>query len=319
MNRDYTANCAICNGPGDPECPCEGDRLKIAIDQAEKKWIESWVAKTREWVTNNAINTITTIYNKKKEVRQARHLEYLQNLPYWPLYVESRGRPNLHPHIVADLQRRMADAQLDLKRGIDADWKECVVRYPQVLAHFYAQLSVKIPREADMPFTNPVNNGQPRAPPPPPQMIGFDQQHQRLQAQQQQAHQQQMAAQINRASTVQPVKKARRQSKVGSEFSSTGFDLDELARNLEGLGRSSTAMGRAKSGTPGPPPSATPGPRERLHRTGTGKKRESKEYAMPSGRGAAPSLVGGHAGIPPHVPVPPSWATGSNFDMGVRY
>jgi hypothetical protein len=47
MNRDYTANCAICNGPGDPECPCEGDRLKIAIDQAEKKWIESWVAKTR--------------------------------------------------------------------------------------------------------------------------------------------------------------------------------------------------------------------------------------------------------------------------------
>jgi hypothetical protein len=47
MNRDYTANCAICNGPGDPECPCEGDRLKIAIDQAEKKWIESWIGKTR--------------------------------------------------------------------------------------------------------------------------------------------------------------------------------------------------------------------------------------------------------------------------------
>ncbi|QDS73053.1 hypothetical protein FKW77_009604 [Venturia effusa] len=314
MNRDYTANCAICNGPGDPECPCEGDRLKIAIDQAEKKWIESWVAKTREWVTNNAINTITTIYNKKKEVRQARHMEYLQNLPYWPLYMESRGRPNLHPHIVADLQRRMADAQLDLKRGIDADWKECVVRYPQVLAHFYNQLSVKIPREAEMPFANAVNNGQPRAPPPPPQMIHFEQQQRQ---QQQQAHQQQMAAQISRASTVQPVKKARRQSKVGSEF--PGFDVDELARGLEALGRSNTAMGRAKSGTPGPPPSATPGPRERLHRSGTGKKRESKDYSMPGGRGAAPSVIGSHAGIPPHVPVPPSWATGSNFDMGVRY
>lgn len=245
-------------------------------------------------------------------------MEYLQNLPYWPLYMESRGRPNLHPQIVADLQRRIADAQLDLKRGIDADWKECVVRYPQVLAHFYGQLSVKIPREAEMPFSNPVNNGQPRAPPPPQNMVNFQQQQQQqqqaqLQAQQQQQlHQQQMAAQINRSSTVQP-KKARRASKA-SEF--TAFDVDELARGLESLGRSSTSMGRAKSGTPGPPTSATPGPR--LHKNGTGKKRESREFGMP-GRGATPSLVGGHGGIPPHVPVPPSWATGSTFDMGVRY
>jgi hypothetical protein len=54
MNREYTANCAICNGPGDPECPCEGDRLKMAIDQAEKKWIESWIAKTRYVFTSHS-------------------------------------------------------------------------------------------------------------------------------------------------------------------------------------------------------------------------------------------------------------------------
>lgn len=297
--------------------PVRDTNLSLPASGCETVHIDVILTVDREWVTNNAINTITTIYNKKKEVRQARHMEYLQNLPYWPLYMESRGRPNLHPHIVADLQRRIADAQLDLKRGIDADWKECVVRYPQVLAHFYGQLSVKIPREAEMPFSNPVNNGQPRAPPPAPQMINFQQQQQQqqqqLQAQQQQLQHQQMAAQINRASTVQPVKKARRQSKA-SDF--TAFDVDELARGLEGLGRSNTAMGRAKSGTPGPPPSATPGPR--LHRSGTGKKRESKDYVMP-GRGAPPSLVGGHGSIPPHVPVPPSWATGSTFDMGVRY
>lgn len=45
--RDFTASCAICGGPGDPECPCEGTRLKIAVEQAEKRWIETWVGKTR--------------------------------------------------------------------------------------------------------------------------------------------------------------------------------------------------------------------------------------------------------------------------------
>jgi hypothetical protein len=45
--RDYTASCAICGGPGDPECPCEGKRLEIAIEQAEKRWIEGWISKTR--------------------------------------------------------------------------------------------------------------------------------------------------------------------------------------------------------------------------------------------------------------------------------
>ena len=48
MDRpDLTANCAICGGPGEPECPCEGRRLEQAIDQAEKRWIETWIARTR--------------------------------------------------------------------------------------------------------------------------------------------------------------------------------------------------------------------------------------------------------------------------------
>jgi hypothetical protein len=47
MSREYTASCAVCGGPGEPECPCEGQRLQQCIDQAEKTWIESWVGKTR--------------------------------------------------------------------------------------------------------------------------------------------------------------------------------------------------------------------------------------------------------------------------------
>ena len=45
--REITANCAVCNGPGDPECPCESTALKKAVSQAEQRWIESWMAMIR--------------------------------------------------------------------------------------------------------------------------------------------------------------------------------------------------------------------------------------------------------------------------------
>lgn len=45
--RDYIPNCAICGRPGEPECPCEGERLELCVNAAEKRWIESWVTKIR--------------------------------------------------------------------------------------------------------------------------------------------------------------------------------------------------------------------------------------------------------------------------------
>jgi hypothetical protein len=241
----------------------------------------------REWATNNAINTITTIYNKKKEMRKIRYQEYLQQLPYWPIYEQYRGRPPLHPHLVAELQRRIAEADLDLKRDIDADWKACVVRYPEVLNHFYSQINVALPRQVETPFTNSLN-APPRPPAPNPQS-------------------QQLAQTINRGmSATAPPKKQRRSSKISTERDN--FDdglLDHLTNQLAGLQRVSTGSSR-KSSTPAPPnlPHApTPGPRAQRP---SGKRRESKEYVV-SGRGQAP----------PHVPQPPNWhAPRGTFDMG---
>jgi len=45
--RNYVPSCAVCGGPSDPECPCEGERLRLCIDAAEKRWIESWITKIR--------------------------------------------------------------------------------------------------------------------------------------------------------------------------------------------------------------------------------------------------------------------------------
>ena len=228
--------------------------------------------KSSEWVTNNAINYITTAFEKKKEVRKARYFEYLRSLPYWQIYEQHRGRPPLHPHLVADLQRRMAQADMELKRSIDGDWKACVVRYPEVLTHFYSQVKISMPREVDTPFGSSVAGGPA---PRPPSVVNS---------------QAQAAQSINRSATAPP-KKQRRSSKAPDVDSNV---LALLTSQLEALGghmnRPANNIGRAKTSTPAPPQVPTPG--SRSQRRG-GKRRESKEYT--SQRNFAP----------PHVPNPP--------------
>jgi hypothetical protein len=48
MDRStYEASCAICGARAELECHCENDRLSVAIDQAEQKWLTNWTNKTR--------------------------------------------------------------------------------------------------------------------------------------------------------------------------------------------------------------------------------------------------------------------------------
>jgi hypothetical protein len=35
---DVEANCAICGAPPYPECPHEGQRLELAMNQAQQRW-----------------------------------------------------------------------------------------------------------------------------------------------------------------------------------------------------------------------------------------------------------------------------------------
>jgi hypothetical protein len=237
-------------------------------------------------VTNNAINTITTIYNKKKEMRKAQYIDYLHSLPYWPIYEQYRGRPPLHPHLVAQLQRQIADADADLKRGIDADWKSCVVRYPEVLNHFYTQVNVVMPRQVEPPFANPPTQPTTRAPSVNPQA---------------QAARQHQAAQIMRSSTAPP-KKQRRSSKV--EGQGGGFDHDIFAQINSQLASLARQPSHSKAGRASPQPAASNAPRSQ--RPG-GKRRESKEFVVAAGRTSF---------APPHVPQPPSYHGGGSIYEG---
>jgi hypothetical protein len=234
-------------------------------------------------VTNNAINTITTLYNKKKELRKGQYIDHLRSLPYWPIYEQYRGRPPLHPHLVAQLQRQIADADAELKRGIDADWKSCVVRYPEVLAHFYGQINPAIPRNVEMPF---AGNPQPatRAPSVNPQA---------------QAARQQQGAQISRSSTAPP-RKPRRSSKI--EGQGGGLDEDvfaQLQSQLASLGRQPSHSTKAGRGSPQPAGNGAP----RASRPG-GKRRDSRDFSV---NGARYSVA------PPQVPQPPSFHGGTSM------
>ena len=203
------------------------------------------------------------------------------NIPYFPMYQQHRGRPPLDPRIIMDIQRNLHAAEMRLRQGIDQDWKQCVVRYPEVLTHYYNQVQMQIPAQAPPPFAQALaGGGQPRPPsvvnPPPPQsMVGMN---------------------VQRSATAPPKKnnRERRSSKVNLD--PNGMDGDVMAllnsklAGIQGLGRSGTT-GRNKTATPAPQ-SSTPAPM----RSGRpmNKRRESKEYNsafMPP--------------PPPQVPQPP--------------
>jgi hypothetical protein len=57
------------------------------------------------------------------------------------------GSPPLHPVALHQLQTQIADANAQLKRGIDADWRASVMRYPEVLDYFYGLVELRLPND----------------------------------------------------------------------------------------------------------------------------------------------------------------------------
>ncbi|KAF1992119.1 hypothetical protein K402DRAFT_306600, partial [Aulographum hederae CBS 113979] len=141
--------CAMCAGHGDPDtgdCMCETKALEQAIAQAEKRWVESWMARIRDWVQHRAVTHVTTQFETLKAQRLQAHKTYLWSIPNFEAWMRYQRRPPLHPYALQQLQRQIADADARLKRGIDADWKTCVIKYPEVLDYFYNQVQVQLPR-----------------------------------------------------------------------------------------------------------------------------------------------------------------------------
>jgi hypothetical protein len=66
------------------------------------------------------------------------------------------GHPPIPQPYIVQLQNQIAEAHRELKRGIDADWRASVLRYPVVLDYFYSLVQLRIPDPEDPRVVNPA-------------------------------------------------------------------------------------------------------------------------------------------------------------------
>lgn len=82
-----------------------------------------------------------------KDARLQSHAAYIRSLPYYNYYEEFNGHPPLHPHLVQTLSLQIAEADYQLRCELDSDWRSCVIRYPDVLAHYFSIVKVTLPQD----------------------------------------------------------------------------------------------------------------------------------------------------------------------------
>jgi hypothetical protein len=86
-----------------------------------------------------------------KEARLATYVAELKAIPFYNIYIQYKGRPPLHAQYVAAIQRQIAQTEYELRRNIDSDWRSCVLRYPDVLAHFFSLVNIALPGNIEEP------------------------------------------------------------------------------------------------------------------------------------------------------------------------
>jgi len=237
------------------------------------------------------------------------------------VYAQYRGRPPLHAPILATLHRQIADADADLRRDIDADWKACVLRYPEVLAYFYSLVNVRLPPEASPPQLKGLSVVAPDAgaPPRPLDFAPAVRPDEQLPARSGgdvsgvgggagSAHAARAASATGRPGVARAASTTKKSAAGGAKRSAAAAaraerekELDrDLAADLYPRGAErrrsvggAPAAGLAGLGVP-PPPGSDAGGRERERRA---RRRDSGGYYTLSGRN----------GVPPGAPMPPGF------------
>ncbi|KAK3898997.1 hypothetical protein C8A05DRAFT_46822 [Staphylotrichum tortipilum] len=128
-------DCAICHAPASLACECEAKGLEVAVKQAESRMMQSIYNDIRSWVRAHAQDYILEYFRlltERRKVAHAQHLERLNAHAYHYFHTTP------HP-------QELAQAQAQLKRGIDEDWQASVQRYPEVLEYFYSLVELTLP------------------------------------------------------------------------------------------------------------------------------------------------------------------------------
>jgi hypothetical protein len=108
-------------------------------------------SRNREWVAHNAVKYVTQSFETLKEARMAAFTAEIQAIPYYDLYYEHRGRPPIPAQLVNGVEQRIATAEMELHYKIDNDWRNCVLKYPEVLAHYFSLVNLTLPKQVEAP------------------------------------------------------------------------------------------------------------------------------------------------------------------------
>lgn len=96
---------------------------------------------------SHARQHILNAFERLTSTRKQAHAAYLSSLPNYSIYMQYSGHPPIHPAYISQLQGQIAEAHAELKRGIDADWRASVLRYPEVLDYFFSLVDLRLPSE----------------------------------------------------------------------------------------------------------------------------------------------------------------------------
>lgn len=85
-------------------------------------------------------------FKRLKAQRQSDHAAHLSALPFYSLYVQHRGAPDLQPDIITQLRQQISDAEQNLRLALEKDWKDCNEANLEVICPFcfYALSSLDI-------------------------------------------------------------------------------------------------------------------------------------------------------------------------------
>ncbi|KAF2122842.1 hypothetical protein BDV96DRAFT_8996 [Lophiotrema nucula] len=166
IDVDMTPNCAICNSPPYPECSCESEALDLALKQAEKQALGDRREGARDWVISHSRNHILNAFEKLSSARKQAFAAYLSTLPNYAIFMQYNGHPPIHSTDLSQLKACIIEAQAELKRGINADWRASVLRYPEVLDYFYSLVSLDLPDDSSPAVMHPRITRSANAPVP---------------------------------------------------------------------------------------------------------------------------------------------------------
>ncbi|KAK5125942.1 hypothetical protein LTR85_011297 [Meristemomyces frigidus] len=154
VSGDIDPSCAICGAPPFPECPHEGERMELALNQAQARW--SGMQEIRDWVLNHARNQVMVTFHQLRQLRYQAHVGYLQSLPCFTLYYRYNGQPPIQPAQLHLLHTQISQANAIFKQGVDEDWRRSCLRYPDVLDYYFNLVGFVLPEEQDSAVSNPV-------------------------------------------------------------------------------------------------------------------------------------------------------------------